>query len=127
MKYACLIAHCRRGYIHPASGFKDFYPWEFGDERNSHSAVWWKIFEALDNTEASKVAMEAHATMQTLFHKYNPRSGSYFKSWAMVLHNIDEDTSLVGDWIPDCSKYDPSYLFDKTKCSNDILQEYNII
>lgn len=126
MKYACLIPHCRRGYIHVPGDFKDKYPWAINDERNSHSVVWYKVFDAKSEADAIKTMAEFTNMMSTLFNRYNPHSGSYFKSYAMVLHSIDEDKSLDGDWIPGYSKGEPGYMFNGIKCSNSLLEEWDI-
>lgn len=127
MKFFCIIPHERRGYIHPFGNFKEFYPWPVTYEENRHSVIWYHEFETTSEAEAIQLMQKEHDQMKRLFLRYAYSRDSYFKSYAMVLHDVENDRSIDGDWIPEYSKGNAGYLFDRTQCSNALLEEWELL
>ena len=112
-------------------GFEETFPYAIRDPRNNHCVVWYSRLDAKHQDTGIIQATELWERYQKYFLNYeefpDTRYSGYIKSGVGVLHNVLEDKSIDGPWIPDYGKDNVSYLYDNTDCNNTVLKEWGLI
>lgn len=110
---AVVVVGMFRGKSKGPRGFERFKPIKYSNANDNHPIVYAKVFPSVK--AATIAAKKATDEMRTISMSHY--GGGYIKSYDVVVHDIDNDSTVSGD----------SHLLTSDTMSNDLLNSWGIL